>query len=187
MNTTPIYIALIHHPVLNKNGDTVTTSITNFDIHDLARTSRTYGVKKCFFVTPNEAQQNMAKFIRGYWQEGVGSRYNPDRKEAFENIEITRDLLDTCLTIQKIHDKSPQLVVTSARKFEKSLSFNKLKGLMADSKAPFLLIFGTGWGLAPSVVDKADWVLQPINGPTEYNHLPVRAAVAIILDRLFGK
>jgi len=31
---------------------------------------------------------------------------------------------------------------------------------------------------------EADAALEPIVGPTEYNHLSVRSAVSIILDRL---
>ncbi|RLB43293.1 MAG: hypothetical protein DRH23_16495, partial [Deltaproteobacteria bacterium] len=33
---------------------------------------------------------------------------------------------------------------------------------------------------------RADVFLEPIVGPTDFNHLSVRAAVAITLDRLFG-
>ena len=37
------------------------------------------------------------------------------------------------------------------------------------------------------VMEKFDYILEPIYGPCDYNHLPVRAAVAIILDRLLGE
>jgi hypothetical protein len=53
---------------------------------------------------------------------------------------------------------------------------------------PVLVVFGTGWGLAPTVVESADALLEPVRGVREeYNHLSVRAACAIILDRLLGK
>jgi len=48
-------------------------------------------------------------------------------------------------------------------------------------------MFGTGFGLASEVLDKADYILDPITGVNGYNHLPVRSAVAIILDRLIAK
>jgi len=32
-----------------------------------------------------------------------------------------------------------------------------------------------------------DMLLEPIEGYTDYNHLSVRSAAAIILDRLLGK
>ena len=53
-------------------------------------------------------------------------------------------------------------------------------------QVPLLLVFGTGWGLAPEVFDRGWTVLEPIRGRGVYNHLPVRAAAAIILDRLLG-
>jgi hypothetical protein len=36
-------------------------------------------------------------------------------------------------------------------------------------------------------MEQADYILEPIYGPGEYNHLSVRSAVAIILDRLLGE
>jgi tRNA (guanine37-N1)-methyltransferase len=56
---------------------------------------------------------------------------------------------------------------------------------MAREERPFLLLFGTGHGLAQEVLERADLALPPIR-PGSYNHLSVRAACAIILDRLFG-
>jgi hypothetical protein len=47
-----------------------------------------------------------------------------------------------------------------------------------------LLLFGTGWGLADEVLEAADALLPPLAGPSGYNHLSVRAAAAIVLDRL---
>ena len=58
--------------------------------------------------------------------------------------------------------------------------------MIKDSNQPYLLIFGTGWGLTETVFSRADVVLEPVRGPGSYNHLSVRSAVAIILDRLFG-
>jgi hypothetical protein len=47
-----------------------------------------------------------------------------------------------------------------------------------------LLIFGTGWGIAEEIVNRADHRLEPIKGVENYNHLAVRSAAAIILDRI---
>ena len=47
-----------------------------------------------------------------------------------------------------------------------------------------LLLFGTGWGLAPEALARMDDVLEPVRGTTDYNHLSVRSAASIILDRL---
>lgn len=185
--TAPVYIALVHYPILNKHGEIVTTAITNFDIHDLARTSRTYGVARCFLVTPNKTQQGMVAFITKHWSEGYGALYNPDRKAAFESLELADNLEQTCLTIKNAHGSGPTLIATSARHNERSVAFGELKRSIQQSQEPYLVVFGTGWGLAPSVLEQARYVLEPIHGPVAYNHLPVRAAVAIVLDRLLGK
>ena len=51
---------------------------------------------------------------------------------------------------------------------------------------PVLLIFGTGQGLSPEIIKQCDYLLLPIDGFSEFNHLSVRSAVAIILDRWLG-
>jgi hypothetical protein len=50
-----------------------------------------------------------------------------------------------------------------------------------------MVMFGTAWGLDKEVVDQADFILDPVEGGTNYNHLSVRTAAAIILDRLVGR
>lgn len=181
-----IYIALVHYPVLNKEGRVVTTSITNFDIHDLCRTACTYGVKKVFFVTPSEPQQKMVHYISDYWQRGTGSQYNPDRKDALDLAEVSDSLEQTCLTIEALSGKKPDLIVTTAKNSENSISYNFFKEHYAKTTQPILLVFGTGHGLALPLIKNIKWVLQPIKPVIDYNHLPVRSAVAIILDRIFA-
>ena len=51
-------------------------------------------------------------------------------------------------------------------------------------KNPFLLLFGTGYGLSSEIIENADYMLKPIVGSEEFNHLSVRSAASIILDRL---
>jgi len=41
--------------------------------------------------------------------------------------------------------------------------------------------------LEKNLVQNADYVLEPIEGNSDFNHLPVRGAIAIILDRLLGR
>lgn len=184
---SPIYIALVHYPVLNKHKEIVMTSLTNFDLHDLARTSRTFEVKKCFIVTPNSSQQNMVSYLKKYWTQGFGSTYNPDRKEALGVLDSVNSIEDSCLTIKKLHGNKPLLIATTARGGDKSITFKELQVSIQESGQPLLILFGTGWGLADEVLNQADAVLEPIKGAGNYNHLPVRSAVAIVLDRLLGK
>jgi hypothetical protein len=51
-----------------------------------------------------------------------------------------------------------------------------------------VLLFGTGWGLAPDVHACADLQIEPIASPRldGFNHLSVRAAAAITFDRLLA-
>jgi hypothetical protein len=78
------------------------------------------------------------------------------------------------------------LVATSAKSGEGRVSFAELRRQLRADPAPHLLILGTGWGLTREVMDRADLVLEPIVGVGSYNHLPVRAAAAIMLDRLMA-
>lgn len=168
----------------------VTTSLTNFDLHDLGRITRTFGVEHFFIVTPVEVQQKMAHYVKNYWREGLGVTYNPDRHEAFEGLEVTATIEETRLTLKNIHGNSPTLIATSARSVKeskKTISFKELRDRIGDDEKPLLLLFGTGWGLAPEVLELVEGVLEPIRGVSSYNHLPVRSAVSIILDRLFSK
>ena len=183
---SPLYIALVHYPITNKKGDLVTTSVTNFDLHDLGRTSKTFGVEKYFVVTPQKKQQEMCFYIKSYWNEGVGASYNPSRKEALELMDVASNVEEVKLTIQNQHNKKPLLFGTTAKKTSQSLTYESLREKMAQDNTPILLVFGTGWGMPQSLMSTFDGVLDPIIGFGEYNHLPVRSAVAIILDRLRG-
>ncbi len=182
-----VYLGLVHYPIYNKNGDIITTAITNFDIHDIARTSRTYGIKKYFIIHPHESQAALANDIVTYWRDGYGAEYNPDRKEAFGTLDIVTDIESAVKVITEREQISPIIVTTDARTFPNTVSYRSLRKTINTSDKPVLLLFGTGWGIEKTVMSSFDYILEPIYGPCDYNHLPVRAAVAIILDRLLGE
>lgn len=182
-----LYLALVHYPVSNKKGELVTTSITNLDIHDLARAAKTYGADGLFFVTPVPSQQWFARRIIVHWSKGVGSVYNPTRKEALELVRLVDDLEAVADAIREQTGRDAQFVATTAKRLPHAMSCGDLRRRLETSTEPYCLVFGTGWGLHPELFEQLDFVLEPIEGPGEYNHLSVRAAVAIILDRLMGK
>jgi tRNA (guanine37-N1)-methyltransferase len=184
--TGRVYIALLHHPVYDKNGEVVTTAVTNMDIHDIARSARTYDLKKFYVVTPVKALQRLARKIIAHWEEGYGSQYNHTRKEALALAQVTDTLDDAILDVERECGSKPVLVVTSARSGKNRASFAELRNMLGVGSAPFLLLLGTGWGLTDEVLAQSDYILEPIEGVTDYNHLSVRSAAAIILDRLFG-
>jgi hypothetical protein len=176
-----IHIALLHYPVYNKARKIVASCITGVDLHDIARSALTYGIKRYFVVNPMPAQIKFAERIIGCWRKSESFTHNWTRAEAFKLVELMPDL-DSVL--KKL--KNPILVATSARPQGK-IKFSALRRKLKGIKRPVLLLFGTGWGLAEEVLDQADLVLEPIRGQGTYNHLSVRSAVAIALDRLLAK
>lgn len=177
-----IYIALIHHPIYNKRKDIVTTCITGFDLHDIARTALTYGVKKYFVVNPLKAQMAFANRIVDFWMDEASQEFNWTRAEAFKLLSVKEKLDDVLAELPK----NVKVIATSAKP-KGAVTFEKLKKEIKASKGPYLILFGTGWGMTDEVLEQADAVLEPIRGASDYNHLPVRSAIAIILDRLLGR
>ncbi len=180
-----VYIALLHHPVYNKRKDVVSTCITGFDLHDIARSALTYGIKRYFVVNPLAAQREFAKRIFEFWMDEESLEFNWTRAEAFKLISIKESLEKAIEDVMRDEGCKPKVIATSAKP-KGSAKFEDLKFEIRNSKDPYLMLFGTGWGLADEVFEKVDQVLEPISGISEYNHLSVRSAVAIILDRLLG-
>ena len=85
-------IALVHHPVLDGQGAIVTTAVTNLDVHDLARSARTYGCSDYFVAHPIAAQRELVTRIRDHWTDGSSGRRIPDRREALGVLRITESL-----------------------------------------------------------------------------------------------
>jgi len=184
----PIYIALLHHPVYDKNHQVVTTAVTNMDIHDICRAGKTYGIRGFYVVTPVKPLQRLALKIIDHWEFGYGSQYNVTRKDALALARISDNLDDTIIDIEKESGQQPLIVVTSARDTgTERTSFVALQDMIQKTTRPFLVIFGTGWGLTETIISQADYVLEAIEGDSDYNHLSVRSAAAIILDRLLGR
>jgi tRNA (guanine37-N1)-methyltransferase len=183
----PVYVALLHHPVYDKNGQVVTTAVTNMDIHDIARSARTYGIRRFYVTTPVKALQKLALKILEHWKEGYGSQYNATRKEALALARIRDSLDDVIIDIERERGQKPILVATSAKTGENRASFAEVRDVLIKNPHPILILLGTGWGLADEVFSRADYVLEAIQGPTDYNHLSVRSAAAIIFDRLLAR
>lgn len=181
-------IALVHHPCVDRAGDIYTTSVTNLDVHDIARTSRTYDVDAFYIVTPVEAQIALAQSVVTFWHEEKNRKRNPDRYEALRRAHVVPSIAHA-LSREKEQGATPSVVATSAKPGAVLMSYAEGREHIANNDV--LLLFGTGHGLAPSVVDDADHLLAPVTGralgeTAPYNHLSVRGAVAIIIDRLLG-
>ena len=184
-----IFLALLHHPVLNRLGEVSTTAVTNVDVHDLSRSGRTYGAQRFFVVTPIALQQELIGRVVRHWTNGGGGARNASRSEAFAIAEVVPDLATAVRRVEEIAGQSPLIVTTGAKLREETTSYEEVRQRLGQSEPPLLVLFGTGHGLAPEVVEQSDFRLPAIDGPEGpegYNHLPVRAAAAIVLDRLLG-
>ncbi|WP_243438372.1 tRNA (guanosine(37)-N1)-methyltransferase TrmD [Fundidesulfovibrio soli] len=178
-----LHVALVHGPVMNKMGHTVTVSLTNLDLHDIARISRTYGLAGFFAVTPLEDQQALAATLLGHWTGGAGGKGNPDRAEAFGMVRVVSTLEDAVAGVTESCGQEPLVLATSARP-DGALTPGGVR--QALEERPVLLVLGTGSGLAPEALALTHGLLAPVRPYGGYNHLPVRAACAILLDRILG-
>jgi hypothetical protein len=181
-----LFIALIHYPVLDRNGRVVASAITSLDLHDLARSARTYGVSAFYVVHPVPDQREFAAQVIGHWMEGPGRQFDSRRREALELVRTVPDLDTALADATALANREPLMVHTSARAVGQ-MSYAALREhLEAPNGPPLMLLFGTGFGLAPVMLERADVALAPVLGPENYNHLSVRAAAGIVLDRLRG-
>lgn len=182
-----LYIGLVHYPVYNKNMQVIATAVTNFDIHDIARTATTYAVKKYFLIHPLPEQEAIIKKIIAYWREGFGSTYNPDRCIALGVVQYVQAIDEAVKTITELSGCAPLTVTTDARHYPNTVGYGQVRDLLKHGDRPIFLLFGTGYGMEDSLMKKFDYILEPVIGCGEYNHLCVRSAAAIILDRLAGE
>jgi hypothetical protein len=177
--------ALIHYPVLDRERAVVTTAVTNLDLHDISRSARCYGLSDVFIVHPIAAQRTLVERVREHWLSGSGARRIPDRSEAIRLLRVVSSLDDALAAL----GPEVELWVTSARAVPGAVSLAEARGELAKAGPPVLLAFGTGWGLAEDVIERSALRLAPLSGRAEdgYNHLSVRAAAAILFDRLLAE
>lgn len=185
MDGSRLWIALVHHPVLDREGGCVTTSVTNLDVHDLARSARTYHIAGLVIVTPIEAQLKVVNRILEYWNVPEHAARIPRRREALALVHARASIEDARLLAGG--DGPPRVIGTSARPGTGRRSWDEMRSIIrARPLKPRLILLGTGWGLADEALACCDEILEPIEGAGDYNHLSVRSAGAIVLDRLLG-
>ena len=187
------YAALLHGDVLLKdpsspNGTRVgTSSVTSFDLHDISRSSMTYGLKNYFIVTPLKDQQQIVNTLLDFWNMPVGISYNKHRHQAVSRVRLQNNLDEVIAAITEQEGQAPIIIATSARSvshIQKITYYDQ--SIVWQSGRPVLFLFGTAKGIAPHVVEKCDYLLGPIQGFTDFNHLSVRSAAAVIFDRWLG-
>ena len=144
----------------------------------------TFGIDLCYIVTPLARQREIAAELIRHWTDGYGSRYNPIRGEALKKVRVEAGMDEM---LEHVHG-NPMIVGTSSKERPgKTIGYRELQSLIAKETRPVILLFGTGWGLSKEVVDRCEKMLMPIQGKGNYNHLSLRVAFGIILDRIFGQ
>ncbi|MBI3557984.1 MAG: RNA methyltransferase [Deltaproteobacteria bacterium] len=194
-----VYVVLLHSPMVDRNGKEVTTAVTNLDIHDIARSCRTYGITKYFIVNPEPQQEKLVKIILDHWKEQVSQVHHPSRAAALDIVCFMRTFEEAFNEVSAEAGTRPFVVMPDARdltEFGPSWSYEELRSRWAEGRGeierPLMIVFGTGWGISPTFFGQVDQLLKPLRKSglpgTErgYNHLSVRAAAAIVLDRVFG-
>jgi tRNA (guanine37-N1)-methyltransferase len=203
-----IFVVLLHYPVIDRNGKEVVTSVTNLDIHDIARSCRTYGVERFFIVNPENEQARLVKEILDHWKKEINKIYHPARGKALALVEYAfsfEEVLNEVVRISSlagVQVPKPYVVMPDARNLPNSISYAELRRRIFENQVskedngyqPIVIVYGTGWGISPSFFKNVDQILapirstpNPINDASQYNHLSVRAAAAIVLDRLLGQ
>ncbi len=179
-------VALVHYPVINRVGETIGSAVTNLDLHDIARAGKTYGVSTYWVITPFKEQQDLAGQIVGHWTRGYGASANPDRSEALAIVTVCASFTDALAGATAKFGKRPLVLATCAKEQANTLGYAEIRRRIWREATPTLLLFGTAWGLSPELMASVDGVLPPLCGATGFNHLSVRSAASIVLDRLLG-
>jgi tRNA (guanine37-N1)-methyltransferase len=181
------HLALVHHPVVDRTGQVITTALTNFDIHDLARSSLTYGLAGYHVVTPITSQRDKATHIARLWIDDAQGEH---RARALRLVRTAGSIDEVIEALAAEHGRPPRVVASSARAGSfPNIARRSPSALRAEASvdpAPMLVLLGTGWGLAEALIPSVSCMLEPIEGAADWNHLSVRSAGAILLDRLFG-
>lgn len=182
-NRAGIYIGLVHYPVVNRNKEIVASAVTNVDLHDFSRLAETYSVARFYVITPLADQRCLVEKIIRHWTHGIGGTTNPDRRTALQKAGVVDSIEAASKEIEIVEGTAPTLVVTSASAEGPVVSYREMRNML-QKPAPFLILFGTAWGLALTELSCSHVTLPPIRGTNTYNHLSVRSAAAIVLDRL---
>ena len=179
-----IHLVLRHDHVLGRENQTIHSSVTQTDLHDFCRLTLTYGLGGFHCVTEIEAQHRLCADILDFWRNGFGKQYNPDRVAALGALHIHRAFDDLVADMTERDGQPPLIVGTSAKPCANQVDFSDFFSIMESSGRSALVQFGTSWGLSSDQLHRCDRVLPPIYGHDGYNHLSVRCAAAIIVDRI---
>ena len=111
-------------------------------------------------------------------ETGFGIEYNPERFEAVSSAYVMSSLDAVKQEITRLEGKEPLVITTSARQVEHPGMINyDEQHKVWSSDRPVLILLGTGRGLTNSLIQASDFILGPIEGMTDFNHLSVSKTI----------
>lgn len=178
---------LFHYPVRLEDGRMGVSSLTNLDVHDIARVSQSYGMGPFFVLTPDARQQEILACVLRHWLAGAGGITHPDRKKALAKVVPVLNFADLLEKAKQFYGVEPVFVLTSAatppRKAGKLLTPSDVRHFLVEK--PVVICLGTARGLVRHKLDFECMQMRPLRFLDD-NHLSVRAAAAILADRILG-
>lgn len=179
---------LVHHPVQIDCKKEGISSLTNLDIHDIARISASYGMGLMYVVTPLLDQKHLLQDLLRHWTLGRVVKNHPDRARALRHVRVVASIDEAIQQATIERGIRPCLVASSASwpRGDKNCA-PVTPGYIQNELAqkPVMVLLGTAQGLAESVIKRCDMQLRPLRF-LDYNHLSVRSAAAILADRILG-
>lgn len=172
----------MHHPVRDRRGDVITATIDHFDVFDASRLSLTYPVAGVFVVNPEPSQRDLAERVIAY---GTDPHRSEDRRGCLHKTRWAPDIAAAREAVLAETGRAPRTISTSAQASPDAVGFAAVRAAIATG-APHLLLVGKASGLTDDALAAADLRLAPIDAGTGYNHLSVRSALAILIDRLLS-
>jgi hypothetical protein len=175
-------VALVHHPVVDRRGDEIASTVDHFDVMDGSRLSLTYPVRRLYVVNPLQAQRALVeRLIR----HGTRAAERDEARGAFSKTAWAPDLDAVIAEHERELGTRPTVVASSARASSRDVGLDVVRERLHGGE-PMLLLLGKAWGLAPRLLEAVEVRLAPIDAGTGFNHLSVRSALAILIDRLLG-
>lgn len=182
MTAPCLHVALVHHPVVDRTGDVITATIDHFDVFDASRLSMAYPIGTVFIVNPEPSQRALAERLIAH---GTDAHRSEDRAGVTHKTRWVPDLDAAIEAVREQAGRAPRTVATSAQPHPRAIEFAELR-LLLQRGDPHLLLLGKASGLAEDLLARADLRLRPIDAGTGWNHLSVRSALAIMIDRLLA-
>ncbi|MBO4301437.1 MAG: tRNA (guanosine(37)-N1)-methyltransferase TrmD [Desulfovibrio sp.] len=183
---------LTHYPVLLEGQKCGASSLTNLDIHDIARISCSYGMSAFYVATPLKDQLRVLEEILRHWTRGSGGNKHTDRALALKLVRPVSSLEEATTRMSAQFGVRPRLIASSATWPRKTSSQRPQMPMLTPrdvrcwcQQGPVMLCLGTARGLAPEALELCEGVIRPIRY-LGYNHLSVRSAAAILADRILG-